>query len=849
MKELSGTSWSLAFKLARRELRGGLKGFRIFFACLVLGVSAIAGIGSLTQSLESSLAAQGQSLLGGDIEIRTFRRAITDEELGYISNLGTLAKSLSHSGMVRAPLSERRTLGEIKSVEDIYPLYGELIIEPQGDIKNLLGQNNGVWGAIIPPNLADRLRVGVGDELFIGDASFEIRAILYVEPDRSNASFQWGPTVLTSWDAISAMNLIKPGSLYQYLYKIKLPDSAKSDADLEQVLEGLEAEFPENNWRVRERTNSAPGLRRTVERMGMFLTLVALSALVVGGVGVGGAVKNYIDGRTNTIATFKVLGATGKLIFRIYLIQVMALAIFAIMVGLLVGSSFPTLLAGFLPSSIPVSVGSGLYLTPLLTAMAYGVLITLSFAIWPLAKSQQIPAAKLFRSMIRPAKNWPKKRYIFLTLLSSLIIVAMAVSFSEPRSLAGGFVLAAGASLLLLKLLGVGVELLASKLPRPKAPLLRLAISNMYRPKAATGAVVMSLGLGLTVFATISLVEGNLSRQVDEQLPGDAPAFFMIDIQKEQKSEFEAITEGLEGVNEVRLVPNLRGRLTHVAGVEVERLDIRPDVRWVVNGDRSITYSATKPQGNSITAGSWWDEDYDGEPLVSFAAREAEGLGIEVGDMLTMSILGRNIEARVANLRGFDWGTVSYNFVIIFSPNVLEQAPHHYMASLKIDPKHEATAHRILTDALPNVTAIRMKEVLETIDSMLNQISVAVKAMASIAILAGVLVLAGALAAGHKHRVYDAVILKVLGAVRADVMKAYIMEYLAIGFVTGIVAILLGSIAGYIVVAQVMEIDFVFLPVTMSAIVFASLILTVGLGLAGTWRAMGAKPFHVLRNE
>ena len=847
MSATSDTSWALAYKLSRRELRGGLKGFRIFFACLVLGVSAIAGIGSLTQSLERGMEAQGQALLGGDIEILTFRRAATEDELTYISDMGVLAKSLSHSGLVRAPKSDRRTLGEIKSVEGIYPLYGDIILEPQGKVENLLAQKDGVWGAIIPPNLADRLRVEVGDTLYVGDATFEIRALLMFEPDRSNASMQWGPTVLTSWQAIDAMNLIKPGSLYRYLYKVKLED--QSDRFLESSLENLEAAFPENNWRVNDRTNSARGLRRMVERMGMFLTLVALSALVVGGVGVGGAVKNYIEGKTNTIATFKILGATGKLIFRIYLIQVMLLAFLAIGVGLALGSLFPAVLTGFLPNSIPVAVGAGLYLKPLLMAMAYGIFITLSFAVWPLAKSQQIPAAKLFRSMIRPSKKWPAPRYIILVLLSTLAIVAMAVGFSEPMSLAGGFVVGAAISLLLLKILGMAVEFIASKLPRPKNPLLRLAISNMYRPNAATGAVVMSLGLGLTVFATLSLVEGNLSRQVEEQLPGDAPAFFMIDIQKSQRAEFEEITAGLDGVNELRMVPNLRGRLTHIEGVAVEDIDIRSDVRWVVNGDRSLTYSGTLPKGNSVTSGEWWPENYDGEPLVSFAAKEAEGLGIEVGSILTMSVLGREIEVRVANLRGFDWGTISFNFVMVFSPGILEQAPHYYMASLKIDPQHEATAHRVLTDAFPNVTAIRMKEVLETIDSMLSQIGVAVKAMASIAILAGILVLAGALAAGHKHRVYDAVILKVLGAVRSDVIRAYLLEYLAIGLVTGIVAIMLGSIAGYVVVSVVMDMSFVFLPMSMAGIVFASLILTVGLGLAGTWRALAAKPFQVLRNE
>lgn len=849
MNNNDNTSWKLARNLAKRELRGGLKGFRIFFACLVLGVSAIAGIGSLTQSLQQGLDAQGQSLLGGDVEVRTLRRAATQEEQNYIDAMGLMTKSLSHSGLVRAPKTERRTLGQIKSVEDIYPLYGELKIEPQMDVKTLLEVRDGVWGVAIPPNLADRLRIGLGDSLLIGDGEFEVRALLNYEPDRQNASFQWGPTVLTSWQAIETMNLIKPGSLYQYYYKVKLDQQGQTDQALEQEITDLEEAFPDSNWRIRDRTNSAPGVRTMVERMGMFLALVALSALVVGGVGVGGAVKNYLDGKTKTIATFKILGATGKLIFRIYLIQVMVLASIAVAVGLLLGSFFPMVIGGFLPNEIPVSAGSGLYLSSLLMATAYGFLITLAFAIWPLAKSQDIPAAKLFRSMVRPPKKWPAPIYIVLVGLSAAAVIAMAIGLTEPRRMAAGFVAASAFSLLLLKFLGFLIERLAAKLPRPKNPLLRLALSNMHRPSAATGAVVMSLGLGFTVFATIALVEGNLSRQVEDQLPMDAPAFFMIDIQKHQKSAFEQTVSQLDGVNELRMVPSMRGKLTHIDDVAVEDVEIRQDVRWVVNGDRSLTYSPTVPSGNDVSQGEWWPDDYSGEPLISFAANEAEGLGIEVGTMVTMTVLGREIKARVANLRTFEWGTTSFNFVIVFSPGVLDNAPHYYMASLKIDPENEATAHRVLTDHFPNVTAVRIKELLEAINSILNQIAVAVKAMASVAILAGILVLAGALAAGHRHRVYDAVILKVLGAVRSDVIKAYLLEYLALGLITGVVAIVLGGVAGYVVVSVVMEMEFVLLPYTMAGIVGSSLVLTVGLGLWGTWRALGEKPFQVLRSR
>jgi putative ABC transport system permease protein len=838
--------FSLALSIARRELRGGLNGFRVFLACLILGVAAIAGIGSLTESLSQGLAAEGQALLGGDVEISTFRREATPGEQAWFEAHGELARALRLRGMTRADNSGERTLSEIKAVDGLYPLYGDLVVAPPLASQDLFRNVDGVWGVAIPANLSDRLRASLGDRLTIGDASFEVRAILESEPDRANEGLQWGPTVLMSWDAIDAMNLVRLGSLYSYHYKLRLGP----EEPVEPVLKALEETFPQADWRVRDRENSAPGVRRFVDRMGMFLVLVGLSALAVGGVGVGNAVGNYLDGKTGTIATLKILGATSGLVFRVYLIQVMALAIVAVLVGLIVGSVMPLALGSMLPGDIPVAAEMGLYPAALLTAAVYGILITLVFAVWPLAKARDISAAELFRTMVSPSNRWPRKRYIFVVALASITIVAIAVGFSSVRALAAGFVAGAFVAFILLRFLGYLVQKIAANLPRPKKPGLRLALANMHRPGSATGAVVLSLGLGLTVFATITLVEGNLSQQVDANLPNEAPAFFMIDIQGFEIDAFRQTVEAIDGVNSIRVIPSLRGRVEQIDGVDVEDIEFGEGApRWVINGDRNLTYAGTIPEGNAIADGAWWGEDYAGEPLISFAKAEADGLGIKVGTMLTMNVLGREIEARVANLRQFEWGSRGFNFVIVFAPGTLESAPHHYMASLNVEPDKEADAHRIITDAFPNVTSIRVREILETINHMLNQIGTAVQAMAALAIMAGVLVLAGALAAGHKHRVYDAVIMKVLGAVRRDILKAYVIEYVALGLVTGVVAIGLGTLAGWVVITQVMDMEYAFLPVAMTQTVLASIFVTVSFGLIGTWQALGAKPVEVLRSN
>ena len=653
-----------------------------------------------------------------------------------------------------------------------------------------------------------------------------------------------GPTIMIDYNAIPETELIKEGSLYNFQYKIK----TSPELNLDNWQTELEEIFPGAEWRVRDRTGSAPGVRRFVERMGMFLTLVGLAALVVGGVGVGNAVSNYLDSKTETIATFKILGATGGLVFKIYLIQVMALAFVAVVFGLVVGAILPTIALEFVGGQIPIPPEVGLYPEPLLTAAIYGVLITLAFAVWPLAKTQDVPAARLFRSLVSPDRNWPKKRYQFIVFGSGALVVALAIGLSSIKMMALWFSIGAGVSLLFLRGLGWGIERLASQIPRPKNPFLRMALANLHRPGAATGAVVLSLGLGLTMFATISLVEGNLSSQVESQIPEDAPAFFMIDIQKKQAEDFERLALESGGITGLRMVPALRGRVTSIDGVMSEDVEATGS-RWVISGDRNLTYSPTIPVGNDIVEGEWWPEGYSGEPLVSFAAEEAGDLGIEVGTILNFNILGRPIEARVANLRQLTWGTMSFNHVIVFAPGTLDDAPHTYMASMNVkDPNDENRAHRTLTDAFPNVTAIRMKDVLEAVNSMLTEIGAAVRGTAAIAILSGILVLAGALAAGHRHRVYDAVILKVLGAVRRDVLLAYILEYTALGLITGLVALGIGTLSGYLIITAVMDMKYVFLPLTMAQTVLGAVGATVFFGLLGTWKALGAKPIEVLRN-
>ncbi|RMD90599.1 MAG: FtsX-like permease family protein, partial [Alphaproteobacteria bacterium] len=481
-------------------------------------------------------------------------------------------------------------------------------------------------------------------------------------------------------------------------------------------------------------------------------------------------------------------------------------------------------------------------------ATLYGLLVTLIFTAWPLGLARDLPAARLFRKVVAPPQRLPRPAYLVLAAAATAGILVAAIALSEQRMLTAGFAAAAVLALALLRATGWALQRIAARLPRPRRPGLRLAIANLYRPGAATGPVVVSLGLGLTLFAALALVEGNMSREVAEQIPDRAPAFFFIDIQPHQRDEFIATAKGLPGVTNLVTVPSLRGTITRIKGVPAAEVKADPGSAWVLRGDRGLSYATEVPAGNALVAGQWWPPDYDGPPLVSMSAEEARGLGLDVGDSITVSVLGREITATVASLRQVEWGTFGFNFVILFDPHTLAAAPHGYMATLEASGEAEAGAYRALTDRFPNVTAVRMKEVLGSVNAILERIGAAVRATALITILAGILVLAGALAAGHRHRLYDAAVFKILGATRRTVLGAFGIECVLLGFLTGIVGLLLGGLAGWVVVTRVMELDFTPLPGSMVLVVLLSTLLTLAFGLLATWSALAARPAAVLRS-
>lgn len=841
----------LPARFALRELRGGLKGFYIFIACIALGVATIAGVTSVSRALTEGIAAEGQAILGGDLSFSLVHRQTSEAEEAYLDSIGTVSRVATLRAMARRPDTGDQTLVELKAVDGVYPLYGSLELENGNSLESALQVEDGVWGAVADLALLARLNISEGDTLALGNATIRINAIIANEPDKLSSGMELGPRLMISDAAITDTGLIQPGSLVRWRYRVLL-DGAATDEALKGVIASAAEEHPDAGWRIRSRANAAPGLQRSIGRFAQFLTLVGLTALVVGGVGVANAIRAYLETKREVIASFKCMGATGGFAFQVYLLQMLMLATIGIGIGLVVGAMIPFAAAAALSGVLPITLAAAIYPTELALGLLYGYLTALAFALWPLGRAHDVPPTALFRDLVSGKSRLPRKRYLFATGTMVLLLAAIAITLSQDQRIASIYIGASAGAFVLLVLVARGIMIVARRLPQVRSTELRLAIANIHRPGALTPSVVLSLGLGLSLLVALALIDGNLRRELTATIADEAPSFFFVDIQSHERDAFQDLLEAETSGAELQSVPMLRGRIVSLKGIPSNEFKAPPEAAWVLRGDRGITYEAVPPKNANVVEGDWWPADYSGKPLVSFEAEAAQELGLAIGDEITVNVLGRNITAEIANLRDVEWQSLAINFIMVFSPNTFAGAPHAHLMTLgwpeEVGTDTELSLLREVANTFPTVTAVRVKDAISQVNDLVSQLAWAIRGASSVTLIASVLVLAGALAAGHRNRIYDAVILKTLGATRARLIVAYGLEYALLGLATAVFALVAGGIAAWYVITEIMGGSFVMLPATAASAAMVALVLTVGFGLIGTWKVLGEKPAPVLRN-
>ena len=824
-----------AWRFARREMRGGIAGFRIFLLCIAIGVAAIAAVHSVSMAVQTGITRDARALHGGDLAVRTTYLPAEAAAQADVASLGRVSEIVEMRAMARA--GGGGALVELKAVDNTYPLAGALRLSGGMALEEALADG----GAVVEMVLLERLGLAVGDPVKVGDATFTIRAALEREPDRAVGLFSFGPRFMLDMEGLQQTGLVQPGSLIRYRYRIALDDPGRAGPERHR----LESVYADRGWRVTGIDSAAPGLRQTVRRLTLFMTLVGLAALIIGGIGVANAVRAHLASHRPAIATLGCLGATPRLIGLTFGLQIATMTALAILAGLGFGATAPFLFASLLEAYLPIEIALGVYPAPLALAAAFGALTAAVFSLPPLAAAARCPPVALFRDV--EAGEKAGRTAIAASAILAVLLAALAVATAPDRILALWFVTGALVAYGIFFAAATATVHLARRLKSAGPGAFRRALAALARPGGETSGLILSLGFGVTVLVAVASVEEGLSRQLREEVAADAPTHFFIDIQQDQAAQFDEVVAATPGAVLDRRTPHLRARIAAIDGVPATEAHVPENARWALRGERGLTWSSEPPEGTEIVAGHWWPADYRGPPPVSFDANLAHAFGLEPGDRIAFNILGRTVEAEIANLRRMAWRTLRLQFTTIFAPGALDRAPQTYVAAVRAPPEAEADLTAAMAAALPNVSAIRVKEALARVRDLVAQMGMAVRLVAAVGLAAGLAVLAGAIAAGRRRRRRDAVVFKVLGATRVDLLRSYMLEFAMLGGVAALIGCLLGLAAGYVLLEEVMDIAWAAPLSTAAGVALAAVAVTALFGFVGVWRLLGRPAAPALR--
>ncbi len=830
----------LALRLAWREMRGdflsGFSGFRIFLACLALGVAGIAGVGSVSAALKSGLAVNAAKMLGGDLEFSLPQRDPPPAATAWMARQGRVSAVIALRGMVRRVDETAPLLVAVKAIDDAYPLYGAVALTGADNLGRALALRDGVPGIAVAPAVLSRLGLRLGDSLRLGTGVFQLRAILDAVPEQAGM-FEIGQPVVISRAGLQASGLDLPGTLTTHSWRVRLDDPARAKS----VLQAANKAFPGIDWQAREAATASPMLTSFIDQTETLLVLVGLAALLLGGIGVAQAIAAHLARRRATIAVLKCLGAGSRLVMTIYFLEVMTIAMLGILAGLGLGGLAPWLLVTSLGDRLPIPIDAGLYPGALGFAAGCGALVASAGVLWSLSGIREVSAAAQLRGILAPPPRWSERLWIMVPL-GALAVWVLWGSGAPLLALesGGGIVIA----LLLYLALGAAITRQARWVSRhlpATAPLAaRLGVSNLHRPGAATPAAVLALGLGLSVLIAITQIDGNLEHMMADAIPARAPSLFFIDIQPDQTGPFEALARSTAGVADFAMVPSLRTRVARLNGVPLDQVALAPGTRRIIDGDRGLTYAGKLPVGSEVVTGHWWPEDYRGPPLLSLDAGLAHDLHLKIGDSMTLNVAGREITATIANTRHINWSSLGINFFIVMAPGTLEPAPQTHIATVRTE--NDAAEERIeqaIATRFPNVSTVPIAAALAKVSAILSGLTLGIRAIAALLLAAGLLVLAGVEAAARERRVADAGLLQILGAQRRLLAASYLIEYGLLGLIAGVIATVIGTAAAWFVVVKIMQIPWALPGLPVYLIPVCTVPLTMLIGFAGTWAALG----------
>jgi putative ABC transport system permease protein len=837
---------ALSLRFAARELRSGVRGFRIFLMCLALGVAAIAAASSTAEAFRRGLASEAREILGGDLSVSAWQRRFTPAERADFAHTGKVAYAVGVNAMAEAPSGARHVV-ELRGVSDAYPLAGKVELKDGAKLAPSLATVNGVAGAAVEQSLLDRLGIRIGDQFLIGNTPVIARAVMIAEPDRLGRGFPLGPRVLTRITTLERGGFLGTGAPYGETARIALKPGADATRAADQLRHALKG----HHLRVRDRNDAAPGIRKLIDQLEYFLGFIGLASLVAGGLGVSGAVSAYLEARKPSIAVLKALGADGALTRNVYLIQIGLLAVLGIGIGLAVGAATPLILGAMVRNTLPVPALFAVYPMPLIKASAFGLLSAAAFSLAPLARARTTPPASLLRRNLTGRLNFGVE--VIGALLAGAALAALAVATAPTPMAAAMMIPGVAGAFLLLWGLGLGAAAVAGRTRGGARGALRIGLANLAGPRSAARTAAPAIGLGVALLAAVVLIQSSLLAQVAEVAPRTAPALVFVGVPGDRTAEFDTT---VASAFHQQLTPQIyqrwpygTGRIIKANGRTLDRNKMPEGERWAFDNDISFAPIGAEPPNAGVTEGRWWAADYAGPPEVVLDAEAARAGHLKIGDTITLSILGREIDARIAALRKVELGAFGPAFAIVITPGALEGAGLSNVAIAKATPAQEAEVTRALGRNFPQVDVISVREQLAAATDLFNRLALAVRGAAAVAALAGLLVLAGAIAAGARARAKEAATLKVLGAARGQILLAYAVEYGLVGVIAGVAGTALGYAAAWPVVVKVFQAHWSVDWTGVAALVGGAAALAGFGGILAALQALSKRPAPVLRAE
>ncbi len=852
MKKTMPSNIGIAMILAKRERRGSQKSFLVAITAMVLAVTILTLVLTVADSLRTALTADTKSLLGGDLEVKLVSRNFTEEEIGWFTDN---SQNISHIVTTRAIArsSDNQQLVYLKSVDQAYPLLGNLELKDNIYSWDMLEGSAGTFPAIVSPELRELLGLTMGDVFQVGLATLKVAGFISNEPDPNTRIWVSAPPVIISHQTFAESNLEQPGSIIRRRIRVMLPKGV----DEATWINGAKKAFPKANWEIENQEEALSNFSRILNRLETFLTLASLGTILIAGIGIGNTVSTYLASRLGTIATLKSLGATALTIRTTYLIQIGSICLIGAGIGAGLGSALTLSIAPVLSSSLPLEVKAQINPLTVMSAALYAIMSSLIFALPPLYRFSLTNPTLLFSptslSSGHEPPAIPMQGRAVPAVIALLLIVLLFLSIQDERifhwTIIGGMLV-----LLLFGILAHALSKLAGHITSASLPV-RLAFQSVSRSPLQLRVAMVSFGITLTALTTLLLTQSNLDAQLDSDLREKSPSFYLIGVQEFQKEDLVQNSHLYESANKLTLLPFIRGRITKLAGVPIEEIEPTNEYRWVLDNDRGITWvepaveDGFRSTARDLVSKEWLASSTESARLqVSFDKGAAEAFELGLGDTISFALEDREFEAEITDLRPIDWRDLKVNFLMVFSHSEWEDIPSGYLGGIHLGQKDESIYQSAITKQFPNITLISTRAIFATAERMIGNINAIINVITLVAVLTGLLVMGTTVVEGQQLRTMQLVIMRVLGASNAKLFMMFCVEFIAMAAVTTLPAILLGCLAASLVIIHLFELSWGMNYQVATSIVVSMVLTSIVAGITSMRSCLNQSILKYLRN-